>query len=305
MEKTVDDFILDALDSLSADQLDRFKHKLSTQHKIGYGLIEKESNMGITRRIITKFMKKHAIARTVEVLRAIGLHDPAEDLEKEYASQGASSPAGTRNARGRSLDSSFTRKEVEEVHILEPRTRKDFLQYSCHITLDPNTAYRLLRLSEGNREVTRVEQKQLYPDHPERFDYWDQVLCREGLSGRSYWEAEWSGGFGVFIAVSYKGISRKGKGDDCALGSNVKSWSLFCSPSSCYFRHNKERTELPAPPSSRIGVYLDHGAGTLSFYSVSDSMTLLYRVKTRFTQPLYPGVFLYYDNSSLKLCDLG
>ncbi|KAJ8361795.1 hypothetical protein AAFF_G00420440, partial [Aldrovandia affinis] len=50
-------------------------------------------------------------------------------------------------------------------------------------------------------------QDQLYPDHPERFDSRAQVLCREGLSGRSYWEAEWRGA-GVDIAVSYKEISR-------------------------------------------------------------------------------------------------
>ncbi|KAJ8358008.1 hypothetical protein AAFF_G00043610 [Aldrovandia affinis] len=86
---------------------------------------------------------------------------------------------------------------VEKVHILEPRTREDFLQYSCQLTLNPNTANRRLRLSEGNREVTCVGQDQSYPDHPERFDYWAQVLCREGLSGRSYWEAEWRGGGGL------------------------------------------------------------------------------------------------------------
>ncbi|KAJ8357922.1 hypothetical protein AAFF_G00055400 [Aldrovandia affinis] len=84
--------------------------------------------------------------------------------------------------------------ELVKISQTEPRTREDFLQYSCQLTLDPNTAHRALRLSEGNREVTRVEQDQSYPDHPERFNYWAQVLCREGLSGRSYWEAEWRGG---------------------------------------------------------------------------------------------------------------
>ncbi|KAJ8271282.1 hypothetical protein COCON_G00101410, partial [Conger conger] len=79
----------------------------------------------------------------------------------------------------------------------------------CQLTLDPNTAHRNLRLSEGNREVTRVGEIQSYPDHPERFEHYPQVLCREGVSGRCYWEAEWSGG-GVFIAVSYKEIRRKG-----------------------------------------------------------------------------------------------
>ncbi|KAJ8271281.1 hypothetical protein COCON_G00101400, partial [Conger conger] len=98
---------------------------------------------------------------------------------------------------------------VEEVSVLEPQTRKDFLQYGCQLTLDPNTAHRNLRLSEGNREVTNVGEIQSYPDHPERFECWAQVLCREGVSGRCYWEAERSGG-GVDIAVSYKEIRRKG-----------------------------------------------------------------------------------------------
>ncbi|XP_064190369.1 tripartite motif-containing protein 16-like isoform X9 [Anguilla rostrata] len=192
--------------------------------------------------------------------------------------------------------------KVEEVHN-EPRTREDFLQYSCRLTLDPNTAHRDLRLSEGNREVTRVEEIQSYPDHPERFDFMGQVLCREALFRRCYWEAEWSGKRWVDIAVSYKEISRKGGSDDCALGYYNQSWSLRCSHSSYSFWHNNESTEIPVPSSSRIGVYLDHRAGTLSFYSVSDTMTLLHRVQTTFTQPLYPG-FWVGTGTSVKLCDL-
>ncbi|XP_035271045.1 tripartite motif-containing protein 16-like isoform X10 [Anguilla anguilla] len=197
----------------------------------------------------------------------------------------------------------LVKMSVKDVHAVEPRTREDFLQYSCHLTLNPNTVNKRLRLSEGNRKVTRVGQIQSYPDHPERFEHWAQVLCREGLSGRCYWETEWSGD-GVEIAVSYKEISRKGQSDDSALGRNNKSWSLFCSSASYSFWHNVEGTEIPVPPSSRIGVYLDHGAGTLSFYSVSDTMTLLHRVQTTFTQPLYPG-FAVGVESSVKLCDLG
>uniref|UniRef100_A0A0E9XZC8 B30.2/SPRY domain-containing protein n=2 Tax=Anguilla anguilla TaxID=7936 RepID=A0A0E9XZC8_ANGAN len=145
---------------------------------------------------------------------------------------------------------------------------------------------------------------QSYPDHPERFERRAQVLCREGLSGRCYWEAEWSGNGEVFIAVSYKEISRKGGINDCTLGWNNKSWSLCRSPSGYSFLHNNEETGIPVPPSSRIGVYLDHRAGTLSFYSVSDTMTLLHRVQTTFTQSLYPGFWVSFG-SCVKLCDLG
>ena len=174
---------------------------------------------------------------------------------------------------------------------------------SCHLTLDPNTANEDIRLSRGNREVSNVEEIQSYPDHPERFDYWPQVLCREGLSERCYWEAEWRGDNEVSIAMSYKSIRRKGEDKDRALGCNEKSWSLDCSSSSYSFSHNNRITKIPVPPSSRIGVYLDHRAGTLSFYSVSDTMTLLHRVQTTFTQPLYPA-FGVGIGSSVKLCDL-
>ncbi|XP_058872497.1 tripartite motif-containing protein 16-like [Acipenser ruthenus] len=196
----------------------------------------------------------------------------------------------------------------------EPRNRAEFLKYSCQLTLDPKTAYRELCLSEGNRKVTWRGETQIYRDHSERFDSWAQVLCREGLSGtRCYWEIEWSGG-GASIGVTYKGISRKGWDRSCLLGGNDKSWSLDCSDSSYTARHNNNQTAITAPHSPRIGVYLDFNAGTLSFYGVSDTMTLLHRFQTTFTEPLYPGfwlrsgsfvnMFLVNIGSSVTICQL-
>ncbi|XP_062399842.1 tripartite motif-containing protein 16-like [Sardina pilchardus] len=66
-----------------------------------------------------------------------------------------------------------------------PTIREELLQYSCHFTLDPNTAYRELHLSDGNRRVD-CRTGQSYPDHPERFDKWCQVLyqlCAQYLEG--------------------------------------------------------------------------------------------------------------------------
>ncbi|XP_045571963.1 tripartite motif-containing protein 16-like [Salmo salar] len=186
---------------------------------------------------------------------------------------------------------------VEVVLPPEPKTREQLLQYSCQLTLDPNTAHTHLSLSEGNRKVTYTHQVQPYPDHPDRFTNWYQVLCREGLSGRCYWEVEWTGG--VITAVSYKDISRTERGN--RFGFNNKSWSLQCYRGGYYFRHNNVGTKVSGPQSSRVGVYLDHKAGTLSFYSVSDTMTLLHRVQTTFTQPLYPGFMLSGTAELVKL----
>ncbi|XP_067092276.1 protein NLRC3-like [Osmerus mordax] len=185
---------------------------------------------------------------------------------------------------------------------IKPGLRK----YACELTLDPNTAHRNLSLSEENRKVTWRREEQPYPDHPKRFDYCPQVLCREGLSGRCYWEAERSGRW-VYIAVTYKGISRRGGDDDCVLGYNNKSWTLYWDDNSYSARHNKKRTVIPVPPSSshRVGVYLDWPAGTLSFYTVSsDTLTHLQTFHNTFTEPLYPAFCVEDSDSSVSLCQV-
>uniref|UniRef100_A0A673X8Q1 B30.2/SPRY domain-containing protein n=1 Tax=Salmo trutta TaxID=8032 RepID=A0A673X8Q1_SALTR len=171
-------------------------------------------------------------------------------------------------------------------------------RYSYQLTLDPNTANTRLSLSEGNRKVTYTSQVQPYPDHPDRFTNTYQVLCREGLSGRCYWEVEWTGEW-VYTAVSYKDISRTGSGE--AFGHHNKSWRLLCCSGGYCFKHNNVVTKVSGPQSTRVGVYLDHKAGTLSFYSVSDTMTLLHREQTTFTQPLYPGFSLNGTAELVKL----
>ncbi|XP_071199376.1 NLR family CARD domain-containing protein 3-like [Salvelinus alpinus] len=182
---------------------------------------------------------------------------------------------------------------------MKPGLRK----YVCDLTLDPNTVNRLLSLSEENRKVTWRTEKQPYPKHPERFSKdCRQVLCRQGLTGRCYWEVEWTG-YRVDIGVTYKGINRRGRGDDCCLGCNGKSWSLFCYNNSCIARHNKNSTIIDGPSNSshRVGVYLDWPAGTLSFYRVSsDTLTHLITITSTFTEPLYPG-FRVHDDSSVSL----
>ncbi|XP_047674371.1 E3 ubiquitin/ISG15 ligase TRIM25-like [Tachysurus fulvidraco] len=189
---------------------------------------------------------------------------------------------------------------VQIISSPDPQNREEFLKYFCSLTLDPNTTHRNLILSEENRVVMVSKTKQQYSDHPERFDTWWQVLCKESVCGRCYWEVERSGDV-VSISVSYKDMRRKGGDNECGFGRNKQSWSLECS-SSLSFYHNNIKTNLSGPSSPRIGVYVDHSAGTLSFYSVSDTMKLLHRVHTTFTQPLYAG-FTPGLLSKVRLCD--
>ncbi|XP_063059591.1 finTRIM family, member 82 [Engraulis encrasicolus] len=182
----------------------------------------------------------------------------------------------------------------------EPKGRPEFLKYFCQLRLDANTAYKELHLSERDRKVTRTRDLQPYSETPERFDSFAQVLCREALSGgRFYWEIEWSGEFS--IGVAYKGLSRKGKGSLCLLGYNDKSWSLLCSDSGYSAWHNRVDKAVKGPHSPRIGVYLDHKAGVLAFYSIGETMTLLHRFETTFAEPLYPGFGV---GTSVKICQV-
>ncbi|XP_030609050.1 neoverrucotoxin subunit beta-like [Archocentrus centrarchus] len=108
------------------------------------------------------------------------------------------------------------------VQWLKPGLKK----YFCELTLDLNTVHRRLKLSDNNRKVVHVEEDQQYVDHPDRFDHWPQLLCTNSLTGRCYWEVEWSGE--VHVAVAYKGIKRRGNGDDSRFGKNDQCWCLYC-----------------------------------------------------------------------------
>ncbi|XP_033833983.1 protein NLRC3-like [Periophthalmus magnuspinnatus] len=177
-------------------------------------------------------------------------------------------------------------------------------RYFCDLTLDPNTAQRKLKLSDNNKKVTHVTEEQPYPDHQDRFDYCPQILCSTGLTGRCYWEVQWSGS--VYISVSYKGIRRKGDSNDSVFGDNDQSWSLGCSERGFYVWHNKKHTRLPQSCSSSSGtvsVFVDCPAGSLSFYTVSsDQLTHLHTFNTTFTHTLLPGFRLWSPDSSVCVC---
>ncbi|XP_044214860.1 tripartite motif-containing protein 16-like [Thunnus albacares] len=179
------------------------------------------------------------------------------------------------------------------------RLRSGVRKYACQLTLDPNIAHTNLKLTNNNTKVI-VREEQQYPDHEERFDFWSQVLCENGLTGRCYWEVEWTGD--IRIVVTYRGIRRKGDTDDCKFGRNDQSWSLNCSSGGYLVCHNDRETKVPlpsAPFSKRVAVHVDCPAGTLSFYRVcSDELILLHTFHCTFTEPLYPTFGLWFRCSS-------
>ncbi|XP_074545572.1 E3 ubiquitin/ISG15 ligase TRIM25-like [Halichoeres trimaculatus] len=225
-----------------------------------------------------------------------------ETLEKEF-NRVSEKVMSLKETNNQTTSENSKAKEADMSYNSDPKTRTDFLHYYNEVSLDLNTANPYLSFTDNRRGVTTRLDPQPYPDHPHRFTSWAQVLCRAGMAGRCYWEVEWAGNGGVSIGVCYKNMNRSGGGSDSKLGHNSKSWSLDCSPSLCSFQHNKESVTIAAVGYSRIGVYLDFRAGTLSFYNVSDSMVLLHKVRVVFSQPVYPGFWVGLG-STLKLCSL-
>jgi len=185
----------------------------------------------------------------------------------------------------------------------EPQKRRDFLQYACEMSFDPNTKTKYLSLSEGDRKVTSQESKKLkstgyrtVKKKSRKATQSKQVqlnwavetcLSKDGLTGRQYWEVAWNTRY-LSMAVGYKDSSWNHEG----FGSDDKSWALSVCPTATEYKHNDIITLLPGRRLSRVGVYLDYRAGVLCFYHISDNMALLHKVQTTFTQPLYAGVWL-------------
>ncbi|KAL2087643.1 hypothetical protein ACEWY4_016471 [Coilia grayii] len=172
---------------------------------------------------------------------------------------------------------------------------------SCRLTLDPNMAHRLISLSEGNKRATY----NYTLSRSERLEKCAQVLCEQSFCRRVYWEAELKlNGYSlVGIAVAYKSIAREYDGAQC-LFENVKKkpWCLQCGIGEGFFWwQDGGKSSKLSIPTSRIGVYVDHRAGTLSFYNVSDQMTPIYSIQTTFTEPICP-VFYVGPGDSVKLC---
>ncbi|XP_074476204.1 neoverrucotoxin subunit alpha-like [Sebastes fasciatus] len=184
------------------------------------------------------------------------------------------------------------------------KDRSDLLWYACDLTFDPNTVHNCVTLSDNNK-LAESGKQQKYSVHPERFNVFREVLCKEELNGRHYWEVEWTGH--VSAGVAYVGIGRKDSKPESLIGYNLKSWALCATPKKGYvIWHNpvKVLVCMPDPNFTRLGVYLDWRAGSLSFYKVSSNVLHhLWTFKTKFTEPVYPAflIGLNIDNGKARL----
>uniref|UniRef100_UPI00398EBE70 tripartite motif-containing protein 16-like protein n=1 Tax=Pristiophorus japonicus TaxID=55135 RepID=UPI00398EBE70 len=184
----------------------------------------------------------------------------------------------------------------------QPKTRSEFLKYAATLVFDPNTAHRYLRLVNGDRKVSNsCPWLQPYPDHPDRFEHWRQVLCAESFyMARCYWEVEIRGE-GAYVGMTYKSIDRKGAESNGCITGNDFSWCIQWTGKEFLVWHGDVEVPGKVKKFSRIGVYLDYQSSILSFYGVEDTMTLIHKFESSFTEPLYPAFYLSKKEASVSL----
>uniref|UniRef100_A0AAQ5Z0Z2 Tripartite motif-containing protein 16-like n=1 Tax=Amphiprion ocellaris TaxID=80972 RepID=A0AAQ5Z0Z2_AMPOC len=293
--------------SAAAERNDKQRELAANREKIQQRIREKEEGVKVLQQEIAELRRRSS------ELELLSQTDDHIQFLQNYTLLGrlseATDSAVTDKPQDVLSEESTERSQINaEVGVLlsqaDQKIRDELLKYSCQTTLDPNTAHWCIRVEDGFRAMHKFAHEPLGIVHPDRFTDWYQVLCRESTTGSCYWEVEWKGGE-VFIAVSHKSISRAGAGS--AFGNNDRSWALQCFPDGYEFRHNNCRTPISGPPSSRIGVHLDHpdksNDSFLSFYSISDTTTLIHRVKMQWSQPACLGFGLYHY-SSAEICKL-
>ena len=139
------------------------------------------------------------------------------------------------------------------------------------LTLDPNTANPRILISNDQQKAIQTRARNPYPEHPDRFNYFDQVLSSESFSsGHHYWEVDVSLSRFCTIGVVLNSMQRKGRGNKCWLGWNPQSWCVrkWFDVYSVMHNHQKIPLFMLGDPQ-RFGFFLDCDAGELRCFGDS------------------------------------
>ncbi|XP_013808524.2 E3 ubiquitin/ISG15 ligase TRIM25 [Apteryx mantelli] len=195
---------------------------------------------------------------------------------------------------------------VATKHVIDSflkKSREELLQYAVKITLDYNTAYNKVVLSEKYTKMSVSEIPLNYSDHPQRFTYCSQVLGFQCFKrGIHYWEVELQQNNFCGIGICYGSMERQGP--ESRLGRNSSSWCIEWFNSKISAWHNDVEKCLPNTKATRIGVLLHCDGGFVIFLAVGQTHNLIYKYKTQFTEALYPAFWLFSSGTVLSICQL-
>uniref|UniRef100_A0A8C6T7E7 B30.2/SPRY domain-containing protein n=1 Tax=Neogobius melanostomus TaxID=47308 RepID=A0A8C6T7E7_9GOBI len=167
-------------------------------------------------------------------------------------------------------------------------------QFAVDVTLDPDTAHPALVLSEDLKQVHCGDVVKKLPDSPQRFTNHVIVLGKQSFSsGRFYFEVQVKGKTKWTLGVARESVNRKGQ-----ITASPKNgfWTIWLRDGDEYKSADDPSVPLsPQRPPQKVGVFVDYGAGLVSFYDV-DSADLLYSfTNCSFREKLFPFFNLLYS----------
>uniref|UniRef100_A0A8C6TH39 Uncharacterized protein n=1 Tax=Neogobius melanostomus TaxID=47308 RepID=A0A8C6TH39_9GOBI len=160
----------------------------------------------------------------------------------------------------RALSELETRLSQEFDKVFEQLPKKDQLrrvqQFLVDVTLDPDTAHPNLILSEDLKQVHHTDVKNKHPNTSQRFTKCCNVLGKQSFSsGRFYFEVQ-KEEISLSPKNGYWTMALRNRDQYIALANSPVILSLW-------------------RPPQKVGVFVDYGAGLVSFYDV-DSADLIY-----------------------------
>ncbi|CAL8262694.1 unnamed protein product [Boreogadus saida] len=192
----------------------------------------------------------------------------------------------------RSLDQLEETLDMEMKKLRDAAELKRVQQYEVDVTLDPDTAYPTLILSEDGKQVHNGGVVRKLPDNPKRFTWCKCVLTRQSFSsGRFYFEVQVKDKTDWWLGVARESIDRK---DWAGWTPEVGYWTLYCDQNGLVFRDNSD-VRLPLRAGlQKVGVFVDYDEGLVSFYDVEARVHIYSATGCTFTEPLYPFLCPYY-----------
>ncbi|XP_078138320.1 E3 ubiquitin-protein ligase TRIM21-like [Centroberyx gerrardi] len=278
--------LMQSVERGQAELIETIQEKQKTTEKQAEGFIKE------LEQEISELMKRTAeveqLSRTEDHLHLLqsfpSLNTPPHTKDWTEVSVHRSSYEGTVRRAVAQLEKTL-RKEMKK--LCADVELKRVQQYAVDVTLDPDTAYAALILSDDGKQVKCGDVWKNLPDNPERFSYCANVLGKQSFSsGRFYYEVQVKGKTAWGLGVARGSIDRKG---EITRSPEKGCWTVWLSNGNEYEANTDPPVLLSVKSKpQKVGVFVDYEEGLVSFYDV-DAAALIYSFTgCTFTEKLYP-----------------
>nr|XP_040030520.1 uncharacterized protein LOC120817918 [Gasterosteus aculeatus aculeatus] len=160
-------------------------------------------------------------------------------------------------------------------------------QFAVDVTLDPDTVHPHLVLSADRKRVHHSDVRKTLPDNPKRFTKCVNVLGKQGFSSkRFYFEVQVKRKTAWALGVAKESINRKVR---VKADPENGYWTLMMTDGEEYRVNGNDPIHLSLScPLQKVGVFVDHEEGVVSFYDVEAAVHLYSFTGCSFSEKLYP-----------------